>query len=335
MIRQPESKVIGRQEWADIARGIVIVIMILAHMPNYTPAWFRAIASSFHMPFFFILAGYFFNPNGKKCKKYIEKKLRRLLLPYFIFNFVFILTDTFFFGFNVKRIKEDLYNIFILGKGVSILWFFWVLFGVEIVFFLILHFLSKKKSVILIAALILFGAGCSFWRVELFWAIPTIMLSLSFYGIGYVLKIFNLLDYLSMPACFLFWLLSFLIVYLHDHSVVLWNLSGNECSNFFFCFVTAIAGTLLIVQISKYLSAHKLILGKFFAPIGLWSLYIYPLSKWLPDFFKAFFKSYVPVLAVNATTCAVVSYLVGYILLFLLIRFIIFKRAFMSSRNLK
>ncbi len=106
MIRQPESKVIGRQEWADIARGIVIVIMILAHMPNYTPAWFRAIASSFHMPFFFILAGYFFNPNGKKCKKYIEKKLRRLLLPYFIFNFVFILTDTFFLVLMLNGLKR-------------------------------------------------------------------------------------------------------------------------------------------------------------------------------------------------------------------------------------
>lgn len=75
MIRQPESKVIGRQEWADIARGIVIVIMILAHMPNYTPAWFRAIASSFHMPFFFILAGYFLILMGKNVKNTLKKNL--------------------------------------------------------------------------------------------------------------------------------------------------------------------------------------------------------------------------------------------------------------------
>ena len=54
MTNENKSSKYDRQTWIDIAKGIGIISMLIGH----TDAAFQPIIYAFHMPLFFILAGY-------------------------------------------------------------------------------------------------------------------------------------------------------------------------------------------------------------------------------------------------------------------------------------
>lgn len=70
-----------RLDWIDIAKGIAIILVIVGHtVPNPSPL--RHAIFSFHMPVFFILAGYTFRP--KPWGELLGGSVSRLLVPYLI-----------------------------------------------------------------------------------------------------------------------------------------------------------------------------------------------------------------------------------------------------------
>ena len=70
-----------RLDWIDIAKGIAIILVIVGHtVPNPSPL--RHAIFSFHMPVFFILAGYTFRPKPR-CEL-VSGSVSRLLVPYVI-----------------------------------------------------------------------------------------------------------------------------------------------------------------------------------------------------------------------------------------------------------
>ena len=64
----------------DIAKGIGILLVIIGH--GAIPSWSKDAISSFHMPLFFILSGYFF--RDEKPLTRVQKDAKRLLLPYVV-----------------------------------------------------------------------------------------------------------------------------------------------------------------------------------------------------------------------------------------------------------
>lgn len=65
-----------RLDWIDIAKGIAIILVIVGHtVPNPSPL--RHAIFSFHMPVFFILAGYTFRP--KPWRELLSGSVSRLL----------------------------------------------------------------------------------------------------------------------------------------------------------------------------------------------------------------------------------------------------------------
>lgn len=68
-----------RINWIDMAKGLAIVCVVLGHSGYSTIELF---VNSFHMPLFFIIAGYTFN-SKKDASSFITQKSIRLLLPYF------------------------------------------------------------------------------------------------------------------------------------------------------------------------------------------------------------------------------------------------------------
>lgn len=70
-----------RLDWIDIAKGIAIILVIVGHtVPNPSPL--RHAIFSFHMPVFFILAGYTFRP--KPWCELLSSSVSRLLMPYVV-----------------------------------------------------------------------------------------------------------------------------------------------------------------------------------------------------------------------------------------------------------
>lgn len=70
-----------RLDWIDIAKGVAIILVIVGHtVPNPSPL--RHAIFSFHMPVFFILAGYTFRP--KPWCELLSGSVSRLLVPYVV-----------------------------------------------------------------------------------------------------------------------------------------------------------------------------------------------------------------------------------------------------------
>ena len=77
-------------EWADLARGIAILLVLLGHTcpPPYTTAFIYA----FHMPLFFVLSGLFLRVD-EPLGQLLRKKTRTLLVPFVIYNLVLLFAD--------------------------------------------------------------------------------------------------------------------------------------------------------------------------------------------------------------------------------------------------
>jgi fucose 4-O-acetylase-like acetyltransferase len=73
-----------RVEYIDIARGIGILLVALAHadVSLFSPYLHRLIYS-FHMPLFFFLSGYFFNPQTPFWAL-VKKRFNTILKPYLV-----------------------------------------------------------------------------------------------------------------------------------------------------------------------------------------------------------------------------------------------------------
>lgn len=70
-----------RNETIDIMKGIAIIAVIIGHMSIIPYMPYRNIIFSFHMPLFFILAGYLYKPNPDFKGKW-RKDFYRLVVPY-------------------------------------------------------------------------------------------------------------------------------------------------------------------------------------------------------------------------------------------------------------
>ena len=73
-----------RIEYIDIARGIGILLVALAHadVSIFSP-YLHQLIYAFHMPLFFFLSGYFFNPDTPFWML-LKKRFNTILKPYFV-----------------------------------------------------------------------------------------------------------------------------------------------------------------------------------------------------------------------------------------------------------
>ena len=89
-----------RNTTLDLAKGILIILVVLGHAIQYSGNgnWedsqlffddivFRAIYS-FHMPLFYFASGLFFKTN-LKITTYLKKLTKQIILPYIIFSIIF------------------------------------------------------------------------------------------------------------------------------------------------------------------------------------------------------------------------------------------------------
>lgn len=73
----PQKK---RLIWLDVAKGLAIVLVVLGHCLDHDVP-LRTFVYSFHMPLFFVLAG--FTMRAKPRLQVLKTSARRLLVPYF------------------------------------------------------------------------------------------------------------------------------------------------------------------------------------------------------------------------------------------------------------
>lgn len=192
---------IGRIKYLDYAKGIGILLIMMAHSIQYFKSMqgMNDFITSFHVPIFFIVSGYLAYINREKDEPfiyYIKRKARSLLVPYVFFSlFNSALKISVLFlkhEINTEIICKELIELLITGNGT--VWFLVTLFGVEISHKIIRKIIGKEiqsylvLSVILLVLPYLFD---DFINFSIGIVIIRIIAGLGFYFVGYVLSYFH------------------------------------------------------------------------------------------------------------------------------------------------
>ena len=135
----------NRVKWIDIAKGLVILLVIVGHTVKFDGLT-RNLIFSFHMPLFFILSGYTYrpSPNWQKFFSQLRKSLKFLLLPSILISLFVVVV---LWGLSNNH---DLQTFFTITKRISEAW--WWGSGVKVynhpgigsVWFLISLFWAKS-----------------------------------------------------------------------------------------------------------------------------------------------------------------------------------------------
>lgn len=135
-------------EEIDLAKGIAIVLVVLGHsFPDAETSWFLIGKDSFakylfgwiysfHMPLFFLFAGFLLIPRlcHVDVKSNLVKRFKRLMIPYFFFSIIYIGLKTFGASFANHPLSERTFvDIFLGVSPAGGCWFLWVLFVMSVI----------------------------------------------------------------------------------------------------------------------------------------------------------------------------------------------------------
>ncbi len=131
-----------RLDWLDIAKGIAIMLVIIGHTVD-KPSLERTLIFSFHMPLFFILAGFTFKP--KPWKNLLVTSAARLLIPYMLVSFIWSIMSELAYGGEIFTLEffgnwatDALYGsgsyLMFSGHSIGAIWFLLALFVSRVAF---------------------------------------------------------------------------------------------------------------------------------------------------------------------------------------------------------
>lgn len=173
----------------DFAKGATILLMLFDHI--YSKGNF---ITSFHMPLFFIISGYFY--KDEPIKVTLIKKIKKLLVPFFVIELVCILTEIIIYIINGAT-KEDILQI-VKDKGIGLItaqnnhltWFLMTLFLGYMIYALIYRIVGKHKIlyVIFIVGISFAGYLISDVNVVKPYQIDVSMIVVIYIAIGHIFK---------------------------------------------------------------------------------------------------------------------------------------------------
>lgn len=126
----------------DIAKAICIILVVIGHyVPDYSPAWYMRIHDviyTFHMPLFMFASGYIYMATKKDIpyKKFIWKKVKRLMVPYLSVSTIIItikmLTNGHAYVENPVAVISYV-KMFYSPEAGYFLWFIWALWWMFVI----------------------------------------------------------------------------------------------------------------------------------------------------------------------------------------------------------
>lgn len=257
-----------------ILQSIGIILVVLGHGKNggltlFTD-WFTPY--SFHIPLFIFISGYFYkNENSLNYKEFLIKKVKRLLIPYFIWNIVYGVIITMLKYYNIVDFGEtiSINSLFIepLKNGHQFRlnlasWFVITLFIIEIVYTLFRKLNVLKNEYVIMILLIIIGCLGVIMSNEGYnndWYLPLVrvMFLIPFFHIGYIYK--SKIEKKDTLNNFTYFTIIFLIQYLliitysnNLQFVVAWC-DGFNKNNILLPYITSLTGIMFWLRISKIL----------------------------------------------------------------------------------
>lgn len=170
----------------DFTKGFLILSVILGHCIN-GENYFKNIIYSFHMPAFFIISGILLNYSsavGKNFGRFLLLRIRQLVIPYIIFEFLGYVVQCITRGFY-ENINGFIYRTVTFQVHTDVDWFLIALFFGEILF----YFTQKNKFISIITAIISFIFAYFVPVRFLKWILMAfVYLIMGYYGISFFQK---------------------------------------------------------------------------------------------------------------------------------------------------
>lgn len=277
-----------RDDFIDAVKGIGILFVILGHTFGI-PEIIYNIMYSFHMPLFFIIAGYLYDENKyNSCnlKKVALKKAKSYLVPYYSFAGINLIL-TIVWNVTIKQIPVTIANIKLYIAGIlycyadmehmpncSPIWFLMCLFISSLIFWAIIKYCTKTVMLISVG-LMLLSYGLSFLTIRLPLNISTACMGVFFMYIGLCIKKYDVLK----RRCFVVLAIFGMIAAIINGGQV--GMNENTYGNLFLFLVSAIILSLFVMYVCKKVNIIK---NNFFIWLGKNTLPIIGLNYFLRDF---------------------------------------------------
>lgn len=255
-----------RSPEVDVAKGIGIVLVVLAHCCGGT--LLSNVINSFHMPLFFCLSGLFLFRKNESFRDFINKKAKSLLFPCLVFG---ILLSTYSTTLDYVRGESEIpLGLRYVGLFINTrhnpypgsLWFFLALFLVELMLYFI-HKTIHSSAFRLIVVLAISVMGCLYnqkYKVGLPWSLDIAFICILFTEFGYMCKQYGVLSHNSLVKAVLL-LVIFTVTF--SLNVVVLGYNVNLFSSDYGCYplfyLTALSGTYIVYSLSCIIKQNRLL----------------------------------------------------------------------------
>lgn len=257
-----------RLAWPDIAKAIAMLLVIAGH--STPPSRIYSLIFSFHMPFFFIMSGYFYKYRDDNLKK----DFLRLICPYILCIailglFLFIDPSSSPYEGYKQLIVSSIYASGSGANGVKLigaLWFLQALFiAKRLLDFIFITFRSEKARLISVLCLLIVSVLLAWQKIYLPLGLDVGMMGAVYLYAGYVLKNYctQLIDK-AKPDVLIVLIFSWYITY----RIGSFNMSGRAYVSLFYVTIPgSIAASILLMIFSKWIGKLRLI-SKLLSKLG-------------------------------------------------------------------
>lgn len=219
-----------RDETFDIIKGVCILLMVVGHCD--LPIVLHKIIYSFHMPIFFIVAGYF--AREQSLKRNVLSGIRRLIIPYlmvyaicYIFTFFLrdIVSNNNFFVFVLA--ENDSSNILPMFDCQRFpVWFLVALFWCRVAFDFILRIKNDVFKLILCILVPLLAVNLYVY-VKMPFSFLTGLSAVGFYAMGSFLKRMNFQENKRIWKNFPVFLSAWFVCFFSTGTLAIWRNAYN------------------------------------------------------------------------------------------------------------
>ena len=300
-----------RDTTISIAKGIAIILMVIAHAE--APSWLCKFIFEFHMPLFFITAGYFFSLRYLHDEAtFVKKRIKGLYWPFVKWALFFLILHNWMFDIGIlnevygneqggvlhpwswHQMQQNIWNIFTAMGGYDAFlcgafWFFRGLFVASILYLIlykvILKVLPQRAAVsvpYLICLLMLLLCGWKTWEglkvVNIVQGGYREMMGCFFFGIGFIFRQYVIVfrERMSHYHTRLWSSLLFAVVVFLFSKYLTANMNWRSSFVQFLSLpIPAILGFLMTYNLSSWIDEHPWKFKQLLAYIGDHTLYIF------------------------------------------------------------
>lgn len=296
-----------RLNWIDNAKGIAMICVMVGHLGSKITfgQWGLGFVYGFHLAVFFLLAGYTLK-KSEITKEYINKKFKRLMIPYFVTCIAIIIMgviteaalnhDASILA-TTKSITQNIIASFFasgaitnfgsieLGTRIGAIWFLPAMFFAIIIFQFILNkFNTTLKRILISVAIGLIGYVTAMF-IWLPFSVQSAMFATPFVCAGYEIKTHDLLKKIKWPH---YVIAGIILIAGIGLGYCNYGFVSASAADLVLSTIIAFAGSLLVYLLAKHVDKIKII-----GYIGRISIYVMCVHLFLLEAGREWFRSLV------------------------------------------